>query len=57
MPSLFFPFRVREKQSHPASGLGVYWLWASKENEQKNSHQIDRTYSGPPPEVEGLDQN
>jgi hypothetical protein len=24
MPSLFFRFRVREKQSHPASGLGVY---------------------------------
>jgi hypothetical protein len=33
MPSLFFRFSVKEKQSHPASGLGVYWLWASKEND------------------------
>jgi hypothetical protein len=23
MPSLFFRFKIREKQSHPASGLGV----------------------------------
>jgi hypothetical protein len=29
-----FPFQSQEKQSHPASGPGIYCLWASKKNEQ-----------------------
>jgi hypothetical protein len=49
--------RSGKNKAIPQAGWGFSGFGRAKKMNIKHSHRIGRTYPGPPPEVEGLDQN